>query len=232
MHKFDCDLYFQTEWPELINAAVRTDAGQQAIFAVRREAYWHYGLKTAAYAVNDHFDYCPQTRLFYALEDGAPVAAVRACLNRFEGRQHPSPAMAIFGREITEAFSGTSYVEASRLVVLPGGGHTEFRRVMVAFQNVVATADEHDCSFILAPTRADHTRFYRGMGFEVIAGPRRYFDYPELTVLLALDWRRERNRLVSHRRYRHAFRPAHRANLNIGYTSKPLPSFADVALVS
>jgi len=201
------DQCFETGWPDLTNVAVETPAGREIVWDVRWQAYLRSGMRVRRGEVEDAVDQSRHAHLFYSLADGTPVGSVRVFVSSVEGERRPSPATAAFGDEIAANFRDRTYVEAGRLAVFTGDA-PDLRRLMAVFQNVAAAADEHDCEFILAPTRADHTRFYAGMGFEEVAGPRRYLGFPYPGVLLALDWRRARRRLLAHRRYCHIFRPA------------------------
>ena len=102
-------------------------------------------------------------------------------------------------------FRSERCVEVNRLLTAPGEPAEGRRRLFALMQNVTAMADEHRCRFILAPVRADHTRFYLGMGFVQVAEVREFPNWPDPLVLLALDWQKQRNYLLRHKLYRYLF---------------------------
>jgi hypothetical protein len=54
---------------------------------------------------------------------------------------------------------------------------------------------------VLASTRADHTRFYLGLGFRQASEPRVIPGWPVPGILVILDWMSLRCWIRSHRRY-------------------------------
>ena len=86
-------------------------------------------------------------------------------------------------------------MEADRLLTVPGDPAEGSRRLFALMQNITAMADEHQCAFILAAARMDHTRFFLGMGFVEVTEARIFPSRPLPMVLLALDWQKKRNDL-------------------------------------
>lgn len=126
-------------------------------------------------------------------------------MNHVAGEWHRTPVCDFFEREIQSLFRSERCVDASRLLTMPSHPAQGKRRLFALMQNVTAVADRHDCRFILAPVRRDHTRFYLGMRFVGIAKPRAFPNWPEPVALLALDWKQQRGTLLRHHLYRHLF---------------------------
>jgi hypothetical protein len=199
------DAAYPTGWSGLTNHRVRSGVSRRRLEAFRESAYAARQMDLSSVAVRDEWDGATCSEVYLLFDEGRPAGTVRVSLNYVAGDWHRTPVCYFFEREVRSLLACERCVDAGRLLTMPGSPLEGKRCVMALFQNVTAAADQHRCRFLLAPTRADHTRFYFGMGFVAITEPRVFLNWPEPVVLLAPDWRKHRSGLRQDRLYRHIF---------------------------
>jgi hypothetical protein len=192
---------YKTGRPELINVAATSQQTRCRVLSTRKRVY--KGLGMQGVPPSDRFDTAANSTSYLLLERSEVVGTIRISTRCLGDATYSTPSSRIFGQEITERFPTDSFVEASRLALLPSDHARSLRRYLAAFQNVARAADANNCDYIFAPTRVEHTRVYLGMGFITAGEPRAYLN--TMCCLLVLDWRVHRNSLLSHFRWRHVF---------------------------
>jgi hypothetical protein len=193
--------HFDTGWPDLVNTEAFTEPEISQILDLRRSVYGSLGMN---FSIRDRYDDdVAGRRLFLLQESGQVVGTVRACFgNVNDPNTYFGP---VFTKQLKALAGQARYLEAGRLAITPSKSPKECRRLLALIQNVTALLDETETPFLIAPTRSDHTKFYRGMGFEVLVPPLLYPGMPNMVTVLVLDWRSHREKLRIHPRYRRVF---------------------------
>jgi len=186
-----------TGWPDLRNVPALTDSLRREVIAVRTAVYDANHLSNVS--PDDEFDDAPNTVSFLLRERGHSVGTVRVSVRQLNDPVDSTPCSRVFGAELAKSFRLASFVEMSRLAILPRGPGDSTKRYLAAMQNGIAAADGHDCRYVLAPTRTGHSRIYFGMGFFEVAPARAYLH--TTCCLLALDLPRHRHSLQAHARF-------------------------------
>jgi hypothetical protein len=198
-----------TGWHDLTNIAATTGDELHSVNITRAQAY----ARDTTYRhvePSDEFDGAANTLSFLLTrrpnERSAPasVGTIRLSVRTADEDPLSTPCSRIFGPEVARHFSHSRFLEMSRLAIVPSNSQDAFRFYLALMQNGARVADECQCDVLLAPTIAEHTRLYFGMGFQRVTEPRPY--YGSITCcLLALDWQTARRILRTHRRFHRLF---------------------------
>ena len=173
---------------------VLDNEGFREALAVRYEAYVAAGYlaprRDALFS--DTYDESPLSKTLVLYTDGEAAASVRVCmLGHRDGNDRPGdlPAAAMFRTEIDSCLAGLAAegrparaVEITRLACSPR--HARNVALLLGLYHVAGYLILHfHADIIFAAVTANHTGFYRRMGFREMAPPR---DYPGLDVQTVL----------------------------------------------
>ena len=143
---------------------------------------------------SDSFDDAPNSQTVVVYKAEQAIASVRACI--LESGNHADgsiqiPAESVFQDEIANLLGGQPLggdirraLEINRLVRHPDFS-SEPSLVCVLFLLVDHMVVKNEADVVLSCVRPHHVPFYRRMGFEQIAGPRRYHGVKFAACLLA-----------------------------------------------
>lgn len=131
----------------------------------------------------DPYDELPN-QFSFLLRGEDTTGSVRISVVRPDLGWDEAPSCAVFGdhpafRDIARG----SFVEASRLCFLPEARRDVLYRLIA---NLVALADFHEASWVVACPREEHAQFYQRMfGFHALGEPRPYYGVNFRTALMA-----------------------------------------------